>query len=51
MSDVRLQNVDFSANGVKCEKKLKQVLVKKISEQTLQDSVMSEKWITFRLQC
>ena len=43
MSDLQLQNVDFSASGVKCEKTVQiKVLVKNIAEQTLQGSVMSD---------
>ena len=52
MSELQLQNVDFSANGLKCEKTFQmKVLVKNTPEKTLQGSVMGEKWITFRLQC
>ena len=44
MSDLQLQNVDFSANDVKCEKTVQiKVLVKNIPQKTLQGSVMSEK--------
>ena len=36
MSDLQLQNVDFSANGLKCEKTFQmKVLVENIPEQTL----------------
>ena len=44
MSDMQLQNADFSAYGVKCEKTFQiKVLVKNTAEQTLQGIVMSEK--------
>ena len=44
MSDLQLQNVAFSANGLKCEKTFQtKVLVENIPEQTLQGSVMSQK--------
>ena len=44
MSDLQLKNVDFSANGVKCEETVQiKVLVKNIPDQTLQGSVISEK--------
>ena len=44
MSDLQLQNADFSANGLKCEKTFQmKVLVKNIPEPTLQGSVMSDK--------
>ena len=44
MPDLQLQNVDLSANGLKCEKTFPiKVLVKSIAEQTLQGSVISEK--------
>ena len=44
MSDLEVQNVDFSANGVKYEKTFQiKVLVKNIPQQTFQGSVMREK--------
>ena len=44
MSELQLQNVDFSANGLKREKTFEmKVLVKNIPEQALQGSVMGEK--------
>ena len=42
MSDLQVQNVDFSEDGVQCQKTFQiKVLLKNIPEQTLQGSLVS----------